>query len=53
MQRSLRAKETVSCPSSPPSDDVIMPHSARKRLHAMLRAKKIEMSPKMHDNLPF
>lgn len=36
-------------------DDVIMPHSTRKRIAralAMLRTKKVEMPPKKHDNLP-
>jgi propionyl-CoA carboxylase beta chain len=36
-------------------DDVIMPHSTRKRIAralAMLRTKQIEMPPRKHDNLP-
>src|SRR5215203_3350202 len=36
-------------------DDVIMPHSTRKRIAralAMLRDKKVEMPAKKHDNLP-
>ena len=36
-------------------DDVIMPHSTRKRLAralAMLRGKKVEMPGRKHDNLP-
>jgi len=36
-------------------DDVIMPHSTRKRIAralAMLRTKQIEMPAKKHDNLP-
>jgi propionyl-CoA carboxylase beta chain len=36
-------------------DDVIMPHSTRKRLAralAMLRGKKVEMPARKHDNLP-
>jgi len=36
-------------------DDVIMPHSTRKRIAralAMLRDKKVEMPVKKHDNLP-
>jgi propionyl-CoA carboxylase beta chain len=36
-------------------DDVIMPHSTRRRIAralAMLREKKIEMPARKHDNLP-
>jgi propionyl-CoA carboxylase beta chain len=36
-------------------DDVIMPHSTRRRIAralAMLRGKKVEMPPRKHDNLP-
>jgi propionyl-CoA carboxylase beta chain len=36
-------------------DDVIMPHSTRRRIAralAMLRDKKMEMPAKKHDNLP-
>lgn len=36
-------------------DDVIMPHSTRKRIAhalAMLRTMKVKMPPKKHDNLP-
>jgi propionyl-CoA carboxylase beta chain len=36
-------------------DDVIMPHSTRKRIAralAMLRGKKVEMPARKHDNLP-
>jgi propionyl-CoA carboxylase beta chain len=36
-------------------DDVIMPHSTRRRIAralAMLRDKKVEMPVKKHDNLP-
>ena len=36
-------------------DDVIMPHSTRKRIAralAMLRGKKVEMPGRKHDNLP-
>lgn len=36
-------------------DDVIMPHSTRKRIAralAMLRTKQVEMPPRKHDNLP-
>jgi propionyl-CoA carboxylase beta chain len=36
-------------------DDVIMPHSTRRRIAralAMLRDKKVEMPAKKHDNLP-
>jgi propionyl-CoA carboxylase beta chain len=36
-------------------DDVIMPHSTRKRIAralAMLRTKKVEMPARKHDNLP-
>jgi propionyl-CoA carboxylase beta chain len=36
-------------------DDVIMPHSTRKRIAralAMLKDKKVEMPAKKHDNLP-
>src|SRR5499427_1537499 len=36
-------------------DDVIMPHSTRKRIAralAMLRGKTVEMPPRKHDNLP-
>jgi propionyl-CoA carboxylase beta chain len=36
-------------------DDVIMPHSTRRRIAralAMLRDKKVEMPMKKHDNLP-
>ncbi|MBR1261449.1 methylmalonyl-CoA carboxyltransferase, partial [Bradyrhizobium sp. U87765 SZCCT0134] len=36
-------------------DDVIMPHSTRKRIAralAMLRDKQVEMPMKKHDNLP-
>lgn len=36
-------------------DDVIMPHSTRRRIArglAMLREKKIELPPRKHDNLP-
>jgi propionyl-CoA carboxylase beta chain len=36
-------------------DDVIMPHSTRKRIAralAMLRGKKVEMPSRKHDNLP-
>jgi len=36
-------------------DDVIMPHSTRKRIAralAMLRDKKVEIPAKKHDNLP-
>jgi hypothetical protein len=36
-------------------DDVIMPHSARRRIAralAMLRDKRVEMPVKKHDNLP-
>jgi propionyl-CoA carboxylase beta chain len=36
-------------------DDVIMPHSTRKRIAralAMLRTKEVEMPPRKHDNLP-
>ncbi|MBR1324137.1 methylmalonyl-CoA carboxyltransferase, partial [Bradyrhizobium sp. U87765 SZCCT0109] len=36
-------------------DDVIMPHSTRKRIAralAMLRDKKVEVPMKKHDNLP-
>ena len=36
-------------------DEVIMPHSTRKRLAralAMLRSKKVEQPPRKHDNLP-
>jgi propionyl-CoA carboxylase beta chain len=36
-------------------DDVIMPHSTRKRIAralAMLRSKKVELPPRKHDNLP-
>jgi len=37
-------------------DDVIMPHSTRRRIAralAMLRDKKMEIPAKKHDNLPF
>jgi propionyl-CoA carboxylase beta chain len=36
-------------------DEVIMPHSTRRRIIralAMLRAKRVEMPPRKHDNLP-
>jgi propionyl-CoA carboxylase beta chain len=36
-------------------DDVIMPHSTRRRIAralAMLRDKKVEVPAKKHDNLP-
>ena len=36
-------------------DDVIMPHSTRRRVARaleMLRGKKVEMSARKHDNLP-
>jgi propionyl-CoA carboxylase beta chain len=36
-------------------DDVIMPHSTRRRVAralAMLRDKKVEMAARKHDNLP-
>jgi propionyl-CoA carboxylase beta chain len=36
-------------------DDVIMPHSTRRRIAralAMLRGKKVEIPPRRHDNLP-
>ena len=36
-------------------DDVIMPHSTRRRIArslAMLRDKAVEMPAKKHDNLP-
>jgi propionyl-CoA carboxylase beta chain len=36
-------------------DDVIMPHSTRKRIAralAMLKGKKVEMPARKHDNLP-
>jgi len=36
-------------------DDVIMPHSTRKRIAralAMLKEKKVEIPVKKHDNLP-
>jgi propionyl-CoA carboxylase beta chain len=36
-------------------DDVIMPHSTRKRIAralAMLKDKKVEIPVKKHDNLP-
>lgn len=36
-------------------DDVIMPHSTRKRIAralAMLRHKHVEMPARKHDNLP-
>ena len=36
-------------------DDVIMPHSTRKRICralAMLRTKQVENPPKKHDNIP-
>ncbi len=36
-------------------DDVIMPHSTRRRLAralAMLKGKKVEMPKRKHDNLP-
>ena len=36
-------------------DDVIMPHSTRRRIAralAMLRDKKVEMTMKKHNNLP-
>jgi len=36
-------------------DDVIMPHSTRRRIAralAMLKDKKVEMPAKKHDNLP-
>ena len=36
-------------------DDVIMPHSTRKRIAralAMLRTKRVELPPRKHDNLP-
>jgi propionyl-CoA carboxylase beta chain len=36
-------------------DDVIMPHSTRRRIGralALLRGKKVEMPPRKHDNLP-
>ena len=36
-------------------DDVIMPHSTRRRIAralAMLREKKVEMPARKHDNLP-
>ena len=36
-------------------DDVIMPHSTRKRIAralAMLRGKKVELPARKHDNLP-
>ena len=36
-------------------DDVIMPHSTRRRLAralAMLKGKKVEMPGRKHDNLP-
>jgi propionyl-CoA carboxylase beta chain len=36
-------------------DDVIMPHSTRKRIAralAMLRGKQVEMPRRKHDNLP-
>ena len=36
-------------------DDVIMPHSTRKRIAralAMLKGKKVEMPARKHDNIP-